>query len=116
MTGVNETEGWKQCDGQENAKCAKLCYASRYGTGVYASNKANNEQEQAKDQAYWTEWVGEGMDARRAACDAIDTFIAPSKYIFDKLIQFGLPAEKVFELNSNPNSMPNYTLLLSLSA
>ena len=99
MAGVNDSEGWKQCDGQQNAKCAKLCYASRYGTGIYdAPSTTTNDKDQAKDQTYWTDWVGEGMDARRAACDAVDTFIAPSQYIFDKLMQFGLPAEKVFSL------------------
>lgn len=91
QTGAAHNDPWQQCDGQEDSKCAKHCYASRYALGSYESaTDVDNEQQ------YWTSWIGTRMAAVKEACNNIDVFIAPSHYLFDKFIgQFTLPPSKV---------------------
>lgn len=69
------TEGapWKSCDGQEDAKCATVCY-SRYHTGDKNFNHDND---------YWTSWISSRMDNARKAVSHIDRFISPSQTVLN---------------------------------
>lgn len=69
------TEGntWKNCDGQEDSKCASVCY-SRYHTG---------EKLASDDVAYWTNWVNKRMDRVRRIVRGIDKFVSPSKTVME---------------------------------
>eukprot|EP00614_Pseudopedinella_elastica_P020449 CAMPEP_0172631388 /NCGR_PEP_ID=MMETSP1068-20121228/178885_1 /TAXON_ID=35684 /ORGANISM="Pseudopedinella elastica, Strain CCMP716" /LENGTH=833 /DNA_ID=CAMNT_0013442511 /DNA_START=201 /DNA_END=2699 /DNA_ORIENTATION=- len=88
MVGTAAEAPWRQCNKQENEKCAAYCYVNRYGTG----DKANKPSE----LKYWTEWIGRRMKAVHGACESVDAFLAPSRYLQDKFInKFHLPANKV---------------------
>ncbi len=82
-------EPWKQCDGQEDMKCAKFCY-SRYHTGSY---------EATGDEKYWTEWIHKRMLATIEAIDNIDQFISPSKTVLNSFISSFGNKDKVFYLD-----------------
>ena len=69
-------EPWRNCDGQEDIKCATICYA-RYQTGDPDSNMDFN---------YWTSWVTTRMDYARRAVDYIDKFIAPSQTVMKAFV------------------------------
>lgn len=74
---------YKQCTGQENAKCATHCYSSRFGTGA---NKGN-------DTEYWTGWIAQRMNSTSNALDSIDCLIAPSKHLLNRF-KATLPQEQ----------------------
>ena len=95
QTGPAKNDIWKLCDGQENDKCAKHCYAGRYSSGVY--NMSAGERDATDDeQQYWTTWIASRMNETRKACEQIDAFIAPSLYLSNKYVnEFSLPADKV---------------------
>ena len=73
---------WSVCDGQDDRKCAVRCYV-RYFSG--------NEEEYELDASYWTDWVGRRMSHIREVCDAVDMFIAPSRYLLRRFRdEFGI--------------------------
>ena len=95
MTGVTARGGepWPQCSGQSNEKCAVNCFSSRYATGMSQLSSDSTEV------VYWTDWVGNRMEAVRKSCKYIDKFIAPSKYLQQKfLTEFHIAREKILYL------------------
>ena len=82
---------WSVCDGQDDRKCAVRCYV-RYFSG--------NEAEYEADAAYWTGWVGRRMGHVREVCDAVDMFIAPSRYLLRRFRDdFSIPEWKLTYLD-----------------
>lgn len=82
---------WAACDGQEDSKCARLCYA-RYFSG--------NPADEAEDLAHWTSWVRRRMAHAREICGQADLFIAPARYLKERYERdFGLPPEKTVYLD-----------------
>jgi glycosyltransferase involved in cell wall biosynthesis/MoaA/NifB/PqqE/SkfB family radical SAM enzyme len=78
---------WAVCDGQEDAKCAKLCYA-RYYSG--------SPQLVDQDLKYWTSWVKNRMRQIEHIAEKVDMFIAPAKYLMERFINdFGIPRVKI---------------------
>ena len=82
-------EPWKQCDGQDDSKCAKICYSRYYG-GNY---------NQTADEKYWTDWVHRRMNAVRESVNDIDVFISPSKTVMDSFVDSFGQREKVVYLD-----------------
>ena len=82
---------WAVCDGQDDRKCAVRCYV-RYFSG--------DEGEYETDAAHWTGWVGRRMAHVRDVCDAVDVFIAPSRYLLRRFRDdFGIPERKLTYLD-----------------
>jgi len=78
---------YELCDGQEDRKCARTCYAASM-SGV--DGVSRNEED------HWTKWVGTRMAEMRRLASAVDLFIAPSEYLRARFIQeFGFDAGKV---------------------
>lgn len=78
---------WAACDGQEDTKCARRCYA-RYFSGDPAAD--------AQDTAVWADWVGRRMAHVREMTEHVDVFLAPSRYLLDRFQRdFPLPASKL---------------------
>ncbi|CAF1294449.1 unnamed protein product [Adineta steineri] len=79
---------YELCTEQKDEKCASKCFSSRFSSGT----SANKDRE----MEYWTWWISERMRAVRETCDAIDMFIAPSRYLQKRFIdEFHLPSEKI---------------------
>lgn len=84
-------ELWAACDGQEDQKCAKRCYA-RYFSGA--------TEEESEDVAYWSRWVARRMQHVREVAEHVDLFIAPARYLYDRYFRdFGLPPRKLTYLD-----------------
>lgn len=93
-------EPWNLCDGQEDSKCAQICY-SRYFTGM---------QDERKDVAYWTDWVNSRMEFARKVVRDVDLFISPSKTVIESFrSSFPSEAEKVslLDYGFNLNKLSN---------
>ena len=91
MYPEDPSDVWAVCDGQDDRKCAVRCYA-RYYSG--------NPMEEETDVAHWTDWVRRRMVHVRKVCDAVDLFVAPSKYLLGRFgDDFGLPVEKITYLD-----------------
>lgn len=87
MYPKDPSDVWSVCDGQDDRKCAIRCYARHF---------AGDEHEYEADAAYWTGWVGRRMAHVRQVCDAVDIFIAPSKYLLRRFRdEFGIPDGKL---------------------
>jgi glycosyltransferase involved in cell wall biosynthesis len=76
-------EPWNLCDGQDDKKCAKICY-NRYFTGKKDSNE---------DISYWTNWVKERMNNSRKVVQNIGAFVSPSRTVSDYFKQY-FPQDK----------------------
>ncbi len=88
----NATGLWALCDGQEHRKCAEACYAPRYRSGI--------PEEREHDTTYWTDWVRRRMDHIHQVCEAVNVFIAPSRYLLQRFRdEFGLPEGKLIYLD-----------------
>ena len=84
-------ELWALCDGQDNQKCAKRCYAGYF---------SGSQQEESIDMEYWTNWVGRRMDYIWDILQHVSYFIAPSRYLYKRYIdEFGLHADKLIYLD-----------------
>jgi glycosyltransferase involved in cell wall biosynthesis/MoaA/NifB/PqqE/SkfB family radical SAM enzyme len=82
---------WAACDGQEDEKCARRCYA-RYFSGDPAA--------EAQDVAHWTSWVNGRMRHVREMIELVDRFIAPSRYLHDRFLAgLDLPRNKLVYLD-----------------
>ncbi len=91
MHPANGTELWAACDGQDDGKCARSCYA-RHFSGVPERREA--------DVATWTAWVAERMRQVREVSALVDTFVAPSNYLLGRFRgEYGLPASKLVQLS-----------------
>ncbi|MXY19940.1 MAG: glycosyltransferase family 4 protein [Dehalococcoidia bacterium] len=91
MYPKDPTDVWALCDGQDDRKCAVRCYV-RYYSG--------DEGDYETDAAYWTGWVGRRMAHVREVCDAVDVFIAPSRYLLRRFRDdFGIPERKLTYLD-----------------
>jgi glycosyltransferase involved in cell wall biosynthesis len=91
MYPENPGDIWAVCNGQEDHKCASRCYA-RYFSGA--------PEESEKEIAYWADWVQRRMAHIREICDAVDLFIAPSRYLLRRFCdEFGLPDHKLVYLD-----------------
>jgi glycosyltransferase involved in cell wall biosynthesis len=89
--GMNGTEAWKLCDGQDDYKCAVSCY-SRYFTG--------DESFVSEDVHYWTDWIHERMSHVRKITGFVDLFVAPSEYLLRRFRdEFQIPASKLVYLD-----------------
>lgn len=87
MFPAHPTNLWAACDGQEDEKCARRCYA-RYFSGA--------PDEEAADLAAWTNWVARRMAHVREMAEHVDVFLAPARYLLDRFQRdFGLPAAKL---------------------
>ncbi len=85
------SEVWPVCDGQDDRKCAVHCYV-RYFSG--------SDEEYEVDASYWTGWIGRRMRHIREVCDAVDMFIAPSRYLLKRFRdEFGIPERKLTYLD-----------------
>ena len=83
--GLTKDEPWALCDGQNDTKCANKCF-NRFVEGL------DFERELLK----WVDWVGNRMAASKASCDAVDLFIAPSRYLQQRFIdEFELDSDKI---------------------
>lgn len=82
---------WKECDGQENRKCAERCYSG------YFSGDAHEWEE---DTQYWTNWVARRQSHLKRIFELVDVFIAPSYYLLDRFKkETQLPADKFIYLD-----------------
>ncbi len=91
MYPQDTSQVWPVCDGQDDRKCAVRCYV-RYFSG--------DADEYETDAAYWTGWVGRRMAHAREVCDAVDVFIAPSRYLLRRFRDdFGIPERKLTYLD-----------------
>ena len=97
---------WRQCDAQDDRKCAVECYVGRFATGLPSSSPeaplacaltnlpgpshappphselAMNATVRPCDEvAYWADWIGARMAAVREACASVDAFISPSVHL-----------------------------------
>jgi len=89
--GDNADHPWALCDGQQDGKCARHCYA-RYFSGA--------ADEDAADMAYWTDWVARRMAHIQEMTDMVDLFIAPSRYLHDRFRDaFGIPVDRLTYLD-----------------
>ncbi|PCH56173.1 MAG: glycosyl transferase family 1 [Legionellales bacterium] len=80
---------WPLCSGQEDAKCAKNCYAG-YFTGVAAS----------EDVQYWQKWIHNRMQYIKHIATLIDAYIAPSQYLLNRFKNyFAIPSSKLYYLD-----------------
>lgn len=78
---------WDSCEGQEDRKCAARCYAG-YFSGIH--------EDRGADIAHWENWVAGRMNHIRKVCDAVDLFIAPSRYLYERYRDgFGLSEDKM---------------------
>ena len=78
---------WAACDGQDDEKCARRCYA-RYFSGDPADEQ--------KDVAIWADWVGRRMVHVREMTEHVDVFLAPARYLMNRFqSDFGLPSAKL---------------------
>lgn len=88
---MHSRDVWAACDGQDDAKCARQCYA-RYFSGDPA--------DEVHELAHWTGWVRRRMAHSREIAVQTDLFIAPSRYLKDRFERdFGLPPEKTVFLD-----------------
>lgn len=69
---------WKSCEGQDDMKCASICYSKYHSGSVHDT----------KDLDYWTSWVSTRMSAIRNAVKEIDWFIAPSRTVLNSFVQY----------------------------
>ena len=91
MYPEDPSDVWSVCDGQDDRKCAVRCYV-RYFSG--------DEEEYETDAAHWTDWVGRRMSHVWEVCDAVDMFIAPSRYLLRRFRDdFGIPEGKLTYLD-----------------
>lgn len=91
MYPQDPSDVWAVCDGQDDRKCSLRCYA-RYYSG--------DPVEEQTDVAFWTSWVKRRMAHVREVCDAVDLFLAPSKYLSRRFRDdFGLSGEKITYLD-----------------
>ncbi len=82
---------WPVCDGQDDRKCAVRCYRRYFG---------NDADEYELEASYWTGWVGRRMSHVRQVCDAVDLFLAPSRYLLRRFRDdFGVPESKLVYLD-----------------
>ena len=82
---------WAACDGQEDGKCARLCYA-RYFSGA--------REDRDQDIGLWTDWVHRRMDHVREMVELVDLFIAPARYLHERFqVDFEIPESKLFYLD-----------------
>lgn len=98
MTGATSNEPWKQCYHQNNEKCAKNCFISRYSTGneIILEEGFETILYESNELSYWSNWIDKRMKSIIHATSNIDTFIAPSKYLLNKFIQeFNIAKDKI---------------------
>jgi glycosyltransferase involved in cell wall biosynthesis/MoaA/NifB/PqqE/SkfB family radical SAM enzyme len=82
---------WAACDGQEDEKCARRCYARSFSGDPAA---------EMRDVAHWTGWVGGRMRHVREMAELVDRFIAPARYLHDRFATaFGLSRSKLVYLD-----------------
>jgi glycosyltransferase involved in cell wall biosynthesis/MoaA/NifB/PqqE/SkfB family radical SAM enzyme len=88
---VEESELWAACDGQDDEKCARRCYA-RYFSGA--------ETELSEDVDHWKRWVARRMQHVREMVELVDVFVAPSEYLLGRFRdEYGLPATKLVHMD-----------------
>ena len=91
MYPKDPSEVWAVCDGQDDRKCAIRCYV-RYFSG--------SEDEYEVDAAHWTGWVRRRMGHVREVCEAVNMFVAPSRYLLRRFRDdFGIPEWKLTYLD-----------------
>ena len=87
----NSPEPWKNCDGQEDQKCAKRCYSG------YFSGESLEEE---IDAAYWTEWIARRRLHLKEMTGHVDLFIAPSRYLLERFQKdLTIPPSKIVYLD-----------------
>jgi len=87
----NPNDLWKDCDFQENRKCAILCY-KRYFSGESERYKA--------DLSYWMDWIKYRMEHTRKITELVDIFISPAKYLHKRFCNdFGIAEDKMLYLD-----------------
>jgi len=90
--GVEKSDPWAFCDGQNDMKCATKCYASRYESGLPSW--------EGEDIDYWRTWVGRRMTETRQVASCVRLFIAPSRTLQGRFQnEFAIPAEKLVYLD-----------------
>ncbi|MFY7698271.1 MAG: glycosyltransferase [Legionella sp.] len=86
-----ENQLWALCDGQDDRKCAKHCYAGYF---------SGSHHDADRDQTYWTDWVARRMAHIRTILKQVTYFIAPSRYLHQRYIrEFDIPAQKMIYLD-----------------
>jgi len=87
----DEFEIWKDCDCQEDGKCAVRCY-KRYFSG--------EAERYGADLSYWTDWVKYRMEHTKKVAELVDVFIAPARYLYNRFRDgFGIPENKMLYLD-----------------
>jgi glycosyltransferase involved in cell wall biosynthesis/MoaA/NifB/PqqE/SkfB family radical SAM enzyme len=87
MSPESPSDIWSVCNGQEDEKCARRCYA-RYFSGA--------PDESSADIAYWQGWVSRRMKHLREMASQVDLFIAPARYLFERYRdEFALPESRL---------------------
>ena len=83
--GLSSEDPWKLCNGQEDFKCAEMCF-NRFVEGIDVANELS----------YWESWVNKRMNASRLACENIDLFISPSQNLMKRHVRdFGIEPRKI---------------------
>ena len=73
--GSTQDAVYERCGGQDDAKCARRCFARRFGGGEGGE----------EDVGYWTGWVAKRMAAFRAmGAEDVDAFTAPSRQLLER--------------------------------
>ena len=87
----NPNDLWKDCDFQENRKCAILCY-KRYFSGESKRYEA--------DLSYWMDWIKYRMEHTRKIAELVDIFISPARYLHERFHNdFGIAEKKMLYLD-----------------
>ena len=83
---------WKRCDGQENDKCAKHCYAGRYATGRTEADDgqlAANELRDRIDRLHPEAWAWTCVCCRGNEDDALDVLQEVYVSVLEGRLSFG---------------------------
>jgi glycosyltransferase involved in cell wall biosynthesis len=79
------------CQCQEDRTCAVRCYQRSF---------SGAEEDRARDEDYWTAWVGARMAHVRQMASMIDTFISPSRHLMKRFLDdFSLPESRLTYLD-----------------
>lgn len=77
---------YELCHQQIHEKCAKRCFACRFG----------EDDNDTMENNYWTKWVEKRMTIfRKMADSSVDIFTVPSHHLRNKFLENGYPASKL---------------------
>ncbi len=87
---IHSSPDYDLCGQQIDKVCAQDCY-SCYFTGESSQQNADIE--------HWERWVNTRMKATKAVVELVDLFIAPSRYLLERFLGFGVQKERIIYLD-----------------